>query len=87
MNPDQTPHIHGDAADSDRVKAAASDLASQSEQALTAANIGTWVWQIDTGHLTWSDLTYSLYGVDKETFQVTPNAVRDLLHPEDRDRL
>ena len=65
----------------------AEEAADRKSLALKAANIGTWVWDIKAGKLIWDELTYSLFGVDPETFTVTPDSVDALVHPEDRPRI
>jgi PAS domain S-box-containing protein len=55
-------------------------LLSQSQE---LAHLGSWGWKM-TGPFDWSDETYRIYGVSKETFIPTPESLIDLIHPEDR---
>jgi two-component system sensor histidine kinase UhpB len=47
------------------------------------AHIGSWGWDL-TGPIQWTDETYRIYGVSRETFTPTNESLVDLLHPEDR---
>lgn len=52
--------------------------------AQTAANIGSWDWNISTGKLVWSDCIEPMFGFAKGQFQGTYDAFLECLHPEDR---
>jgi len=64
---------------------------TQSEQmrtlALAAGQMGTWDWDVVAGRGTWDEGQYRIFGVDPETFTVTVESIRALVHPEDWDRL
>ena len=47
------------------------------------ANIGTWDWNIKTGDLLWSDITYSLYGYKKESSIASYDSFMKAVHPDD----
>jgi PAS domain S-box-containing protein len=72
------------------LKAAATRLL-QSEQlrslALAAGQMGSWDWDAVGGVLSWDEGQHRIFGVDPESFTVTPETVRALVHPEDRERL
>lgn len=51
------------------------------------AQIGFWDLALDTLEVTWSPEMYGIYGVDPEHFIPTVESVRELIVPEDRDRL
>jgi PAS domain S-box-containing protein len=63
----------------------------QSEQlrslALAAGQMGSWDWDAASGDLSWDEGQYRIFGVDPKRFTVTPDAVRSLIHPQDRERL
>jgi PAS domain S-box-containing protein len=63
----------------------------QSEQrrslALAAGNMGAWDWNASTGELAWDDGQYRIFGVDRQTFSVTWENVRALLHSDDEEQL
>ena len=48
------------------------------------AHIGSWILDLDTWRLTWSDETYRIFGLAPENFCATYEAFLDLVHPEDR---
>jgi PAS domain S-box-containing protein len=59
----------------------------QSEQrrslALAAGQMGSWEWDPVNGRFTWDDGQYRIFGVDPESFDVTVENVRKLIHPDD----
>ncbi len=48
------------------------------------ARIGTWSMAIGSDLIEWTDETYRLYGVNRDTFIPTPANLVSLLHPNDR---
>jgi PAS domain S-box-containing protein len=63
----------------------------QSEQlrtlALAAGRMGTWDWDIVRDEGSWDDGQCRIFGVDRQSYPVTIQNIRTLIHPEDRDRL
>src|SRR5436190_3390632 len=59
----------------------------QSEQrrslALAAGQMGSWEWDPCSGRFLWDDGQYRIFGVRPETFDVTVDNIRSLIHPED----
>jgi PAS domain S-box-containing protein len=59
----------------------------QSEQrrtlALAAGNMGSWDWEVATGLYLWDDGHYRIFGVDPESFVVSPENVRPRIHSDD----
>lgn len=59
----------------------------QSEQrrslALAAGNMGSWDWDVTTGHYLWDDGHYRIFGVDPDNFAVTPENIRTRIHSDD----
>ena len=52
------------------------------------AHIGSWTWNIASNHVECSDEMFRLFGLDKETFAVSPAAViAQAIHPDDRQRV
>jgi diguanylate cyclase (GGDEF)-like protein/PAS domain S-box-containing protein len=64
---------------------AASDREEKLAEAQGVARIGSWEWEVETGHVTWSDELYRLFGVADVDF--TPSAQSSFpgVHPEDHD--
>ena len=55
----------------------------QWEEAELLAILGSWKWDILSGTLIWSDEVYRVLGFDKESFQPTYQAFKDIIHPDD----
>ncbi len=59
----------------------------QSEQrrslALAAGQMGSWEWDPISGDFVWDDGQYRIFGVDPESFEVTVENIKKLIHPED----
>ena len=50
------------------------------------AHIGSYIWDMVTGSIQWSDECYRLYGVSRNTFVVTAEAGITCIHPEDQPK-
>src|ERR1700739_3544802 len=55
-------------------------------EAQRLSHAGTFGWKVDSGELVWSDETYRILGLTRET-NPTLDLVFKRVHPEDRDRL
>lgn len=55
--------------------------------AQTAANIGDWEWNVQTGHIHWSDEVQVMHGYEPGTFNGGFEAWVSSIHPLDRDRV
>lgn len=51
------------------------------------ARFGNWQWDLKNDIVTWSDILYSIYGLNKESFKATLAGYLELLHPDDRERV
>ncbi|HEV7877406.1 sensor histidine kinase [Bradyrhizobium sp.] len=81
----------------DRVRARTAELQEtnarllESEQrrnlAIAAGKMGSWDWDWINGDWMWDDGQFHIFGVDPQTFEVTPANVQALLHPDDIDQL
>src|SRR6201990_1730674 len=77
----------------DRVRARTAELEEsngrllESEQrrslAIAAGKMGSWDWDWVNGDWMWDEGQFHIFGVDPQTFEVTPANVQALLHPED----
>ena len=47
------------------------------------ASLGVWDWNLKTGQLFWDDQVFAIYGVPKDTFQVSMETFLALVYPED----
>jgi PAS domain S-box-containing protein len=63
------------------------DSQRQLQLALDAARMGTWVWDIRSGEIHWSDNLEPLHGLAAGTFGGTYEDFLLLVHPDDRDLL
>jgi PAS domain S-box-containing protein len=63
----------------------------QSEQgrslALAAGQMGSWDWDLVNGEWKWDEGQYHIFGVDRESFNVTLDNIRTLVHPGDWGQL
>src|SRR3954462_13644685 len=81
----------------DRVRARTAELEQtnarlvESEQrrslAIAAGRMGSWDWDWVNGDWMWDEGQFDIFGVDPQSFVVTPANVQALLHPEDIDEL
>src|SRR5438067_12394109 len=55
--------------------------------ALAAGQMGSWDWDLTRSESVWDEGQCRIFGVDPNTFTVTAENVRALLHPEDLERL
>ena len=55
------------------------------EEAQRVANVGYWVWDLETNHLIWSDETYRVFGLSPQDALIDLNKVREMIHPDDRE--
>jgi len=58
-------------------------IEQQLAEAQHLAQLGSWNWDVDTGKITWSDEMYRIFGVSKETFELSPDNCRKQIYPED----
>jgi PAS domain S-box-containing protein len=63
----------------------------QSEQgrslALAAGQMGSWEWDIAANRGSWDEGQYRIFGVEPETFQISTDNIRKLLHHDDWEPL
>jgi diguanylate cyclase (GGDEF)-like protein len=50
------------------------------------SNHGGWEYEPATGTVRWSRALYRLHGVDPATFDPTPDSIREMIHPDDREQ-
>jgi PAS domain S-box-containing protein len=57
-----------------------------SSRAERMANTGTWVFDVETGSVSWSENVYSIYGMDFESFDGdAASVIMSRVHPDDRE--
>jgi PAS domain S-box-containing protein len=67
------------------------DMLLQSEKrrslALAAGKMGSWDWDLLSGDCVWDQGLCAIFGVDADSFKVTPERLRALVDPDDWKRL
>ncbi|MBD1858671.1 MULTISPECIES: PAS domain-containing protein [Leptolyngbya] len=76
-----------DLAERYRVEAVLRESKEQLRSALTASRMGTWDWNIQTGHIQWSDNLEAMFGIEPGAFDGSFEMFASFLHPADRDRV
>jgi PAS domain S-box-containing protein len=80
----------GVAADITARKLAEEELARSEETlrlAQSAARLGAWDWNIETGESTATPETYEIYGLDPTSVELTYSSLPDHIHPDDRESM
>jgi len=57
------------------------------EEAQRITHVGYWEWDLATDCLIWSDETYRIFGLRPQERPMNVDALREMIHPEDRDRV
>lgn len=57
------------------------------DRAVRVAGVGFWERNHATGSIIWSDKMWALTGFDRDTNALPGNFLRDITHPDDRDRI
>src|SRR6201994_2327186 len=55
------------------------------EEAQRVAHIGSWEWDLEKNHVTYSDEYYRIFGLASGKGPIDIATVREMIHPEDRD--
>ncbi len=63
------------------------DSKAKLEEAQRITHVGYWEWDLSTDCLIWSDETYRIFGLRPQERPINADALRKLVHPEDRDRV
>ena len=73
----------------ERQQAAEALRRSESSLALAqrVAHVGSWNWEIGPDVITWSDMAFSIFGLDRDEFEVTYDSFFERVHPGDRGRV
>ena len=56
-------------------------------EAQSVAQVGSWQWNIQNGHVAWSDECFRILGLDPASFAPSFDAYLARVHPDDRDTL
>ncbi|RYG51954.1 MAG: PAS domain S-box protein, partial [Chitinophagaceae bacterium] len=60
---------------------------TQLREAQQLAKIGSWEWDTVANEIKWSDELYRIFGLERDSFDVTYENYLDALHPDDRTRV
>ena len=63
------------------------DSKAKLEEAQRITHVGYWEWDLATDCLIWSDETYRIFGLRPQERPMNVDALREMIHPEDRDRV
>jgi PAS domain S-box-containing protein len=55
--------------------------------AQTLAHLGSWEWDIRSGHVDWSDEMYRIFGYEPNTVSITVDTFLAVILPDDHDRI
>jgi PAS domain S-box-containing protein len=55
------------------------------EEAQRIAHVGSWVWELEKNHVTYSDEYYRIFGLTPTKGPIDIATVREMIHPEDRE--
>ncbi len=74
-------------AERQQVEVALRESEARLRSALMASRMGTWDWDIPTGHVQWSDNLATMFGLEPGAFDGSFAMFADRLHPDDYDRV
>lgn len=57
------------------------------EEAQRVAHVGHYYWNLDTNRVIWSDELYRIYGLRPRKGPIDMAMVREMMHPDDRERV
>jgi two-component system sensor histidine kinase UhpB len=57
---------------------------SNLDKAQKIGHLGSWVWDVNNGTLTWSEELYRIFGVKKDEFELSYEGIEAMIHPDDR---
>ena len=70
-----------------RSEASLAESNARLEEAQRITHVGYWEWDLATDCLIWSDETYRIFGLRSQERPMNMDALREMIHPEDRDRV
>jgi PAS domain S-box-containing protein len=68
-------------------QATLAEIETRAREREALAHIGTWLWDLGTGTVQWTDELHRIHGVDPLDFEGTFEAHLDCVHPDDRPRV
>jgi PAS domain-containing protein len=68
-------------------QAALAEVEARVRESEALAHVGSWLWDLRTGTVQWSDQFHRIHGVDPVDFGGTLEAHLDAIHADDRNRV
>jgi PAS domain S-box-containing protein len=68
-------------------QATLAEIEARVRESEALAHVGSWLWDVRTGVVQWSDEFHRIHGIDPLDFDGTVEAHLASIHPEDRDRV
>ena len=87
LNAELEDRVHARTAELERSTARLVESEQRRSMAIAAGKMGSWDWDWVSGDWMWDDGQYRIFGVDPQSFVVTPASVQAMLHPDDIDEL
>jgi PAS domain S-box-containing protein len=56
-------------------------------RAAIAAKSAAWVWEVETGHASWTKSMHDVFDIRSDSFDGKPESLLELFHPDDRDNV
>jgi PAS domain S-box-containing protein len=82
---EQADKLYGELSERKRVEESLRKSEASLANAQRIAHVGNWEWDIVKNTLWWSDETYRIFGLIRQTFAATYEAFLDSVHPGDRE--
>lgn len=59
----------------------------QLEEAQRIGKVGSWMWEVKENKLTWSDMSFNIFGITKEKSEISFEDFKNKIHPEDVEKV
>jgi PAS domain S-box-containing protein len=79
-------HVFRDVTQHHEAQRALRESEERWQLAINSTHDGIWDWNLSTGSLYWSPRCKEMLGYSDATFHMSVDTVRELIHPDDRDR-
>ncbi|MGM0613875.1 MAG: PAS domain-containing hybrid sensor histidine kinase/response regulator, partial [Bacteroidota bacterium] len=84
-NPEKVSGVIHDITERKRAEEALRLKEEMLSQVQDIASLGSWILDVKTNDLSWSDETYRIFGLKEQEFPANYKAFLDAVHPDDRD--
>jgi PAS domain S-box-containing protein len=83
----ETIAVSRDVTERKATEVALQSLSQRLEMATQAGGIGTWEWDFARSGISWDNHVYVLHGLQRKEDYLSPEAVTELVHPDDHQRV